>query len=91
MAAGEDQSQPVVLDALIAPLRRITRCGVGALRESGQRCIEPRAPPHGVDGLETPSRNEPRSRIVGHAFLWPLIERSRESIVQRLLGEIEVA
>ena len=44
-----------------------------------------------VDRLEAAGRDEPRARIVGHAVARPLLDRRREGVVQRLLGEVEVA
>ena len=91
MAAGEDQPEPVVLDGLIVPPHRVTRFGVESLGENRLRCIEPVAPPHAVDGLETAGRNEPRSGISGRSIARPLLHRRDVGIVQRVLGEVEVA
>ena len=53
--------------------------------------IEARAPADAVDGLEAAGRHEPGARIRRHAVARPLLERRPESVVQRLLGEVEVA
>lgn len=44
-----------------------------------------------IDGLEPASRDEPRARVGGRAFDRPLLDRRRERVLKRLLGEIEVA
>ena len=44
-----------------------------------------------VDRFESACRDEPRARIRRHAFERPTLDRRRERILQRLLGEIEVA
>ena len=53
--------------------------------------IEARAPADAVDGLEAAGRDEPCARIGRHPVARPLLERRPERVVQRLLGEIEVA
>ncbi len=53
--------------------------------------VEPRASAYAVDGLEATGRYEPRARIRRDAVARPLLERRSESVVQRLLGEVEVA
>ena len=91
MTAGEDQPKPVVLDALVVKRRGVAGLGFELLRDSRLRRIEPGASSHRVDGLEPARRNEPRAGIGGHALLRPLLERSTEGIVQRVLGQLEVA
>ena len=91
MAAGEDQPQPVVLEALVVALGGVT-CRVGEpLRELGLRPVEPRPSAHRVDGLEAAGRDEPRPGLLGDSFLRPALHRRREGVVERLLGEVEVA
>src|SRR5919109_2194768 len=91
MAAGENQPKAVVFYAFILQRRAVTDVAVKFFSDSPLRGVEPFMSSHGVDSFETARRNEPGSRIVGHAFLRPLIERGRESIVQPLLREIEIA
>ena len=77
---------------LVVPRRRHRGAvGVELLGELRQRGVEPGAPAHAVDRLEAAGRNEPRPRIGRHAVARPLLQRRREGIVQRLLGEVEVA
>jgi hypothetical protein len=53
--------------------------------------VEPRASPYAIDGLEATGRYQPRARIRRDAVARPLLECRPESVVQRFLGEIEVA
>ncbi len=52
--------------------------------------VEPGASPYGIDCLEATGRYQPGARIRGNAVDGPLLERRAESVVQRLLREIEV-
>jgi hypothetical protein len=54
------------------------------------RRVEPRAASQAIDRLEAPRRDEPRARVRGHARLRPLLQRCRDGVVQRLLGEVEI-
>ena len=63
---------------------------VGLVADLVER-IEPRAPAHAVDGLEASGRHQPRARIGGHAVARPLLQRGPEGVVQRFLGDVEVA
>ena len=53
--------------------------------------VESGAPPNCVDGLEAAGRYEPGARIGGHAIARPLLQSCPESVVQRLLGDVEIA
>jgi hypothetical protein len=90
VAAGEDEPQPVVLDALFFPRRGVIDGSLESLGGVVQR-LESRAPADAVDGLETPGRHQPRPGIGRDAVVRPLLERRAEGLVQRLLGEVEVA
>ena len=73
-----------------------TSAASGGLRleprgELDERRVEPGAPAHAVDRLEAPGRDEPRARIRGHAVARPALDGRGERVVQRLLGEVEVA
>ena len=63
---------------------------VGGVADVVER-VETRAPPHAVDRLETSGRHQPGARIGGHAVARPLLQRRPEGIVQRFLGDVEVA
>ena len=58
---------------------QVTLCGVEAC-----------PPAHHVDGLESPSRYEPGTRLSRRACLRPRLQRGRESLVHGLFGEIEI-
>jgi hypothetical protein len=88
MAAGEDEPQPVVLDAF--------RISIG-FRGQGfdvfdmlvQRFVA-RTAANRIDRFETSGGNQPCTRIVRHAVARPLLERRAERLAQRFLGEVEV-
>jgi hypothetical protein len=52
---------------------------------------EARAAAQRVDRLEATGGDEPRARVRGHAVLRPLLECRAERVVQRFLGDVEVA
>ncbi len=91
VAAGEDQPQAVVFDVLALPLRGLVRVGVEPLGEIPQRRVEPGAPAQAVDGLEAAGRDEPRAGVGRCAVPRPLLDRGCEGLVERLLGQVEVA
>ncbi len=91
MAAGEDQPEPVVLDALpVGPRVRILDGQVGLAAFLIER-VESRPPAHRVDGLEPARRHEPGARVARHAVAGPLLERGAKGVVHGLLGGIEIA
>nr|QPG01998.1 hypothetical protein WM98B_00145 [Acinetobacter nosocomialis] len=87
MAAGEDQPQAVILDAVVVGLFARQ---VGPVIEVVNE-IEPCPPSQAVDRLEAAGRHQPGARIGRHTLSRPLLERDTKGIVQRLLREIEVA
>ena len=91
VAAGEDQAQPVVRDALFVPLFLVLGVVVDLGSERRQRGVEPGAPANAVDGLEPAGRHQPGPGVGRYAILCPLFQRGGECIVQRVLGEVEVA
>src|SRR5262245_9562930 len=90
MAAGEDQAEPVVLDALVLPLLGVTGRGFQLLGKLRHRLIVPSAPAHAVDGFEATGGNEPRARIGRDSIPRPLLDGHRKGIVQRLFCSVEV-
>jgi uncharacterized protein DUF6596 len=91
MATRENQPQPIIFDALVVKGRGVAGLGSELLRDRCLRRVEPGAPPYRVDGLEPARRNEPCAEICGHTLFRPSLERSTEGIVQRVLGQLEVA
>ena len=91
MAAREDEPQPIVLDVSVEHGRQVLGFGGQLL---GQLVVErARAPAHAdaVDALEAARRHEPGARVRGHAFARPLLDRGAKRLVQRFLGEVEIA
>jgi hypothetical protein len=90
MAAREDQSQPVIFNGFpIGP-----GIGIDDRDVRVDTCVlervEPGAPAQAVDRLEASRRDEPRTRVGGHAFARPLFERGSEGILQRLFRRVEI-
>jgi hypothetical protein len=84
MAAREDEPQPIIYD-----VRRVDRC-LGDHLELGPADLAPGlAQP--VDRLEPAGRDEPPARIRRRPFDGPALDRRGERVLQRLLGEIEIA
>lgn len=91
MAAGKDQPQAIVLDALVVPLIRIAGAGFELFGEFLQRRIMPSTPSYAVDGLETSGRDEPSSGIGWYAVARPLFDRDSKGFMQRLFGSFKIA
>src|SRR6516225_8504727 len=91
MAAGEDQPEPIVFDALIVERRSGARLTVELFADPSLRRIETNASSHRVDALETAGGNKPCSRIGGHALLWPTFQRCSKGVVKRVFSKVEVA
>ena len=95
MAAGKNQSQPVVTDFILAQ-HALFRFGevlfyLGKPLEFVALGIEARPPPQQVYSLVVRGGNQPRSRIIGRALLRPLFDRNREGFLHYLFGQIEAA
>src|SRR6267143_321048 len=84
VAAGEDEAQPVVGDGVILGFCKLLR-HVYLIADLATALAHP------VDRLESARRNQPRARVRRCPFDRPALERRRERILKRLLGEIEVA
>src|SRR3954466_1526871 len=91
MAAGKDQSQTVVLKALlfVGSFRR-TRLRFEMSREVVLRGIKSRPASQGIDGFEARGRNQPWARARGCPTASPGTQRGRKGLVHRLLGKIEI-
>jgi hypothetical protein len=90
VTAGEDEPQAIVLDGFAVPWNGLIDDGIHLLGNILHR-VEPGASAYAIDRLEATGRHEPRARIRGNAVERPLLERRAESVVQRRLGEVEVA
>lgn len=89
VTTGEDEPQPVVLDALV-----LARMGSGdgfqLFGDVLERSFEAGAPADPVDRLEAARGHEPCARILRDALGRPLLHRGDEGVVQRFLGDIEI-
>lgn len=88
VAAGEDQSQAIVLQPVVIPVRFLG--GIQLIGQQVQRGIEACTPTQPINGLEAPSRNQPGTRVGRYAVVRPLLQRGEEGVVQRFLGQVEV-
>src|SRR6185436_9865075 len=91
MAAGEDEAQAVVLEALVLCLHGLTRLRVEPLGELVRRGVEARPPADTIDRLEAARGHQPCARVLRDALPLPLLDGRGEGLVERLLGEVEVA
>ena len=96
MAAGEDETQDVVLEDGV--LRRVLgepfahplvghEIGFYLLALDKKAHVAPQA----VDRLVAADIDEPGARICGDAFARPLNNRRSEGILHRIFGEFEIA
>src|SRR5688572_2776888 len=88
MAAGEDQSQPVIFNTSVYC---VVRCSFEGISDLFLRGIEPCAPAQCINGFESSRGNQPGAGIGWHSFLWPVLQRCRKSIMHRILSQIEIA
>src|SRR5687768_9668973 len=91
MTAGEDQAEAVILQRSIVQLRSPGVLLRQPLREGSERTVEPSPPPELVDRLEAAGRDQPGPGIVGQPGLRPPRQSSRERILERFLGQIEIS
>jgi hypothetical protein len=91
VAAREDQPQPVVRDrahVLLVTSERLERLDRAELR----RLLSERPfAPEPVDRAVARGRGDPRAGVVGDPALGPHTYRLRERVLDRVLGEVEVA
>ncbi len=100
VATGEDQPQPVVVDAgapVVAgrpgPAQRRTRLGAQfrQLAKDGLALGQATNPAQPVDGLVARRGDDPARGVGGNAGIRPLGDRHQESLLDGLFREIEVA
>ncbi len=91
VAAGEEQAQHVVLDRHgiegIEPERQGLILQGGLLTGVAAGHL---VPPDLVDVAPLADADQPGDRVLGHALPGPLLHRSGEGLLHRLLGEVEV-
>ena len=100
VAAREDQPQPVVCDRAHAGLPFDGRVRVDRFELRLDRRValeqllllgEPPPAPQPVDRPVAGRGRDPRAGVVGHAARGPRLQRGDERVLDRLLGEVEVA
>ena len=88
VAAGEDESEAIVLELVIVSRR------IGARFNSVDHCAvdigESSVPAQPVDGLEATGRHQPGTRVRGDSIRVPLLDCRGEGVVQRFFGEVEI-
>src|SRR5712672_3483256 len=91
MTAGENQSQPIILKAVLffRPFRR-TPLRFEISYELVLRRIKSCPSTQSIDGFESGRRNQPWSRVAGYSTPRPQAQSSRERFVHRLLGKIKI-
>ena len=92
MAAGEDEAQPVVLEALVVLVGGVGgRLVVEPGGELAEQAVEPGTSPEPIDRLEAAGRDEPGARVGRRPVPGPALDRGHEGVLEGLLGEVEVA
>jgi hypothetical protein len=91
VAAGEDQTQSVILNLVLVPLRRVESIrlklfGGSSSGASARACRRIRS-----IAVETASGYQPCSGTCGNTIAGPLFHGSRNRVMERLLGQIEVS
>ena len=92
MTAGEDQAQPIILNAIHSSLDlfRRTRLRFEISLELVLRRVKSCPSTQSINGFESGGRNQPWSRFAGYSTLRPQAQRSRKGFVHRLLGKIKI-
>jgi hypothetical protein len=89
VAAGEDQSQPIVRNGALVDF--VLLAGGHERLELADLVLEPPRPPDPVDRLVPGGGRDPRPRVGRDAARRPDLERDDEGVLHGLLGEVEVA
>src|SRR2546421_4886345 len=91
MTAGEDQAQPIILNAfLFIGLFRRTGLRFEMSHELVLRRIKSCPPTQSINGFESGRRDQPWPRVAGYSSRRPQAQRSRKGFVHRLLGKIKI-
>ena len=93
MAAYEQEPQHVV--AVVALVDAVGDAGFRVL-EVGDKCLLgqrllTRALAHAVDGHIAADEDEPGGRIARRPRAWPRLQRAQGRLLERLLGDVEIA
>ena len=98
VAAGEDEPESVIGDHAMrldlvggrSPLDE-PRLGVGLGLQDGLLLGQDPCPPESVDGAAPGGGRDPGAGVVGDAIARPVLERRHERVLDRVLGQVEVA
>jgi hypothetical protein len=92
MTAGKNQSQPIILKAiLLTGTFRRTPLRFEIAHELVLRRIESCPSTQSINGFESGGRNQPWSRVAGYSTPRPHAQRSRKGLVHGLFGDIEIS
>src|SRR5580704_6411874 len=91
MTAGKNQAQPIILKTVLflGAFRR-TRLRFEISRELVLRRIKSCPSTQSINGFESCSGDQPRSRVAGYSIRRPQAQRRREGFVHGLLGKIKI-
>jgi hypothetical protein len=90
MATGEEQLEPLIRDRRLIDLIHLVLDGLRQVEQCG-RGGEPALAADVVDRSVARRRQQPGTRVGGRAVARPALGGDRERLLDRLLGEVEVA
>ena len=90
MATREQEPEEIVLDRVVVVRASDRALEGGDLGERPELLRVETPPSQTIDRLVLGGLDEPRDRLLRAAVARPLLDRSGERLLQRLLGEIEV-
>ncbi len=89
VAAGEDETQAIIRDAVIVDVGR--RFRFDPVSHEGHRGVEARLAAEAIDRLEASGRDQPRPGIPGRPIDRPPLHGSGERVMHGFFRDIEVA
>ena len=89
MTAGEDEAEAVVVHR--RPVLRVARLGVDQHLGPALALVAGRLPPHPVESPVAGRGDDPGGRVRGQAARRPALERDGEGLLDRFLGDVDVA
>jgi hypothetical protein len=91
MAAGEDETQPVVFDVFVIFLDGVVGVAVELAGQFAQGGVEAGTAAEGVYGFESAGGDEPGAGVIGDAAAGPLFDGGPEGVVEGVFGQVEIA
>jgi hypothetical protein len=95
MAAGEDEPEPVIADAVAVGLRQVPTRQISAGRLQQRRLAElgglVRPAAQHVDRAIAGGGGQPGAGTGGHAVALPRLQRAGERVLRALLGQVPIA